>query len=114
MITRLYTRTIADFNGAMLQLTTLDPAAIRIPGTNYYLGEYATMGEIAKAADHYDACDFALPQSFYNDYMKRHGEPPRGVWSYQKNRTFGEFVSLHQLLTIIGQKINALEAQETA
>lgn len=41
--------------------------------------------------------DYALPQSFFDEYMAEHGQPPRGVWCYEKeyncSPVFGTFIS---------------------
>lgn len=41
--------------------------------------------------------DYALPQSFFDEYMQKHNKEPRGVWCYEKeyhcDTVFGTFVS---------------------
>lgn len=113
MISKIYERAIMDLNGATLRLQHRDPAALRIPGTDYYLLDHVTMGDIVKAAG-IKSFDYALPQSFFDDYTRRHGEAPRGVWSYDDKRILGDFVSLYDLLKIIGEKIIAEEAAKVA
>jgi hypothetical protein len=38
--------------------------------------------------------DYALPQSFFDRYEKEHGRRPFGVWSYDTDNLFGEFLDL--------------------
>jgi hypothetical protein len=42
--------------------------------------------------------DYALPQSFFDEYMQNHSRRPIGVWSYA-NSTFGQFLDLMPVMT---------------
>lgn len=51
--------------------------------------------------------DFALPQDWFDERVKKDGKAPRGVWCYDSKGIFGEFVSLDSCLAKI-----ALRARE--
>ena len=56
--------------------------------------------EFVAAALNWKAFDFALPQSFFNEYYAKEGVTPRGVWVYLHNGSiFGKFVAFDDIMT---------------
>lgn len=53
----------------------------------------------------YKPFDWALPQSFWDEYYQKHGEGPRGIWSYQgpERKWAGDFVSREEIMARIKQ-----------
>jgi hypothetical protein len=52
---------------------------------------------------HPESYDFALPQPFFDNHLKKHGKAPEGVWSYRNNCIFGEFYSWDDALADLAQ-----------
>lgn len=102
---------IATRNEKTIIVDYVDPESLAIPGTPYHLRTTATIADLARFAG-MKTFDTALPQDWFNDYMKRHnGEAPRGVWSYHTKSMFGEFVSLREILAKVGEVISAHQPQ---
>ena len=85
-----------------------------IPATGYWIDlNQVTVRELAEAAGLPGSYDYALPQDFFNDFLKRHGERPVGVWWYPPKEDArdgkywlgGRFVSVQEMLERIGQQL---------
>jgi hypothetical protein len=105
-----------ELNGQSL-LVYADAKALRqIPATNLWVNlEYVTIGELSKAASLPGAYDYALPQDWFNEYLARKGEAPRGVWWYPpkedkedgKYWLGGRFMGVPELLERVGKALLA-------
>lgn len=66
-------------------------------GYDLYIRNDVYLRDIFDAAG-YKTFDTALPQTWVNEEMAQ-GKPfPKGVWSYDKNRIFGDFVPMETAL----------------
>lgn len=73
-----------------------------------YLHEGLTIGEIAKAIG-LKSYDCALPyQWVVSEFLSKGLEFPRGAWSYDERRSCGEFLSLDDMFSRLGQRIAEL------
>lgn len=98
---------ILELNNTRIAVHQHSAESLHIPGTDYYLSAYTTLGDVAKAAG-LKTYDHALPQQWIEaEYWNKGKETPRGVWSYDANSIFGEFVSLDEMLRRISAQITA-------
>lgn len=59
-------------------------------GANYYGMNLREACQIFENAGLLRVYDTAIPQAWFDDFIARNGEPPRGiVWSYDTFKTFG-------------------------
>lgn len=53
--------------------------------------------------------DYALPQSFFNEYLNKYGERPLGVWCYDEDlgcsKVLGDFLSRRAAMVLSIDKI---------
>lgn len=60
--------------------------------------------EYAKERLQWRTYDYAIPQWYFDDYHKRNGAPPVGVWVYHSDNTEG-FVSKVEMMTMLWTEI---------
>jgi hypothetical protein len=93
----------------------------RIPGTDLHIDlEGTTVRELAEAAGLEGAYDYALPQTWFDEYLAKWGRRPVGVWWYPRKSDgedgaywlAGRFVGVPELLERIGRRILAQEGVE--
>lgn len=73
----------------------------------YFASDKLTMGDLAKSIG-LRSFDCALPHNWVKAEYAKTGEYPRGVWSYDKNRTFGDFVSRDEMIKRLGNTVAGL------
>lgn len=83
----------------------VQPSYQRIPNPEWgkwAIPDHACLRDIVEPLNLPGCYDYALPQDFFDQYLKENGVAPRGIWYYpphgNRNHLFGEFVSLQSLL----------------
>lgn len=88
-------------NGVTLIIHQHDAECLRLPGSTIYLAASTTLGDLALAAG-LKSFDYALPHDWVKaEFWAKGKDTPRGVWSYDCSRIYGEFVSVDQMLSLI-------------
>lgn len=114
-----YTNTVKRviLGGQTLVLYTEHPVKLTpVPGTSLHINlSGLTVRELAEAANLVGSYDYALPQNWFDEYMRKHKERPVGVWWYPrkddaKDGAFwlmGRFVGVPEMVERIGAQLVA-------
>lgn len=79
------------------ELTVAQAESMLDLGDGFYIAQYTVTDDIYRAVG-LKSYDFALPHHWFFAYLEKHRKPPEGVWCYDHEKIFGEFVSLESAL----------------
>lgn len=62
------------------------------------------MDDLAKVAG-FQNYDCSVPQEWFDQYIKQHGEAPKAIWCYDVQKTFGAPVTANEMFRILDAAI---------
>lgn len=95
-------------NGTVIQLSSYGRAELHIPNTQLYVRDHTRLDVIAIASG-LKEYDYAFPLQWVKDLFWDKGkDTPFGVWSFDDDKYFGQFVSLDHMLKRIGEYLQQI------
>jgi hypothetical protein len=80
-------------------------------GHGWAMNNHTSYAYVVSSLDLPGCYDYALPQSFFDQYMRETGHAPHGVWYYpprgEPNHLFGEFLAIDTCLDRLAEKADA-------